>query len=52
MREELHHLIEQLPEEQVAPILASVRESLPVGGGRGDTVAASLVCGDAGQREG
>ena len=31
MREELHHLIDQLPEEQVAPILALVRESLPVG---------------------
>src|SRR5215467_6864568 len=31
MREELHHLIDQLPEEQVAPMLALVRESLPVG---------------------
>src|SRR5215469_13681099 len=31
MREELHHLIDQLPEEQVAPILALVRENLPVG---------------------
>ena len=31
MREEFHHLIDQLPEEQVAPILALVRESLPVG---------------------
>ena len=30
MREELHHLIDQLPEEQVAPILALVRGSLPV----------------------
>lgn len=31
MREELHHLIDQLPEEQVEPMLALVRESLPVG---------------------
>ena len=31
MREELHHLIDQLPEEQVAPILALVRGNLPVG---------------------
>ena len=31
MREELHDLIDQLPEEQVAPMLALVRESLPVG---------------------
>lgn len=31
MREELHHLIDQLPEEQVAPMLALVRDSLPVG---------------------
>jgi hypothetical protein len=31
MREELHHLIDQLPEEQVAPVLALVRESLPMG---------------------
>jgi len=31
IREELHHLIDQLPEEQVAPMLALVRESLPVG---------------------
>jgi hypothetical protein len=30
MREELHHLIDQLSEEQVAPMLAMVRESLPV----------------------
>ena len=30
MREELHHLIDQLPEEQVAPMLALVRGSLPV----------------------
>jgi hypothetical protein len=30
MRDELHHLIDQIPEEQVAPILALVRESLPV----------------------
>ncbi len=31
MREELHHLIDRLPEEQVAPILVLVRESLPTG---------------------
>lgn len=31
MREELHHLIDRLPEEQVAPMLALVKESLPVG---------------------
>jgi hypothetical protein len=29
MRDELHHLIDQLPEEQVAPMLTLVRESLP-----------------------
>lgn len=31
MREELHHLIDRLPEEEVAPMLILVRESLPVG---------------------
>ena len=31
MREELHHLIDRLPEEQVAPMLVLVRESLPAG---------------------
>jgi len=31
MREELHDLIDQLPEDQVAPVLAVVRDSLPVG---------------------
>lgn len=31
MREELHQLIDQLPEDQVAPILALVKGSLPVG---------------------
>ncbi len=31
MRDELHHLIDRLPEEQVAPMLALVRGSLPVG---------------------
>jgi hypothetical protein len=29
LREELHQLIDQLPESQVAPILAIVRESTP-----------------------
>lgn len=29
MREELHHLIDRLPESQVAPILAIVRQSTP-----------------------
>lgn len=29
MREELHDLIDRLPEEQVAPILAIVRKSTP-----------------------
>jgi hypothetical protein len=31
MRQELHHLIDRLPEEQVAPMLVLVQESLPVG---------------------
>lgn len=31
MRDELHHLIDQLPEEQVAPMLALVRDSVPEG---------------------
>src|SRR5262249_20824534 len=31
MRDELHHLIDRLPEEQVAPMLALVRDSLPAG---------------------
>lgn len=31
MREELHRLIDQLPEEQVAPMVVLVRESLPTG---------------------
>ena len=31
MREDLHQLIDQLPEDQVAPILALVKGSLPVG---------------------
>ena len=31
MREELHQLIDQLPEDQVAPILALVKGSMPVG---------------------
>ena len=31
MREELHHLIDQLPKKQVVPVLALVRKSLPVG---------------------
>jgi hypothetical protein len=30
MREELHHLIDQLPDEQVAPMLALLRGSLPM----------------------
>jgi hypothetical protein len=57
MREELHHLIDQLPEEQVAPILALVRESLPVGED-GETLwplpsfVTPVVCGDAGQWQG
>lgn len=29
LRDELHNLIDRLPEEQVAPILAIVRESTP-----------------------
>lgn len=33
MRDELHHLIDRLPEEQVAPMLALVRDSLPEGDG-------------------
>ena len=35
MREELHHLIDRLPEEQVAPMLMLVRESLPEEGDGG-----------------
>jgi len=38
MREELHHLIDRLPEEQVAPMLVLVRDSLPAGEG-GDAQA-------------
>ncbi|MET9772972.1 hypothetical protein ABZ023_01745 [Streptomyces sp. NPDC006367] len=39
LREELHELIDRLPESQVAPILALVRESAPAedgGGGGGE----------------
>jgi hypothetical protein len=33
LREELHELIDRLPESQVAPILAIVRESTPADDG-------------------
>jgi hypothetical protein len=28
MRDELHHLVDQLPEDRVAPVLAVVRENI------------------------
>jgi len=29
MRDEFHHLFDELPEDQVAPMLALIRENLP-----------------------
>ena len=52
MREELHHLIDQLPEEQVAPILALVRESLPVGEDGETLWPLPSFAGGAGRRQG
>lgn len=39
MREEFHHLIDELPEEQVGPMLALVRDSLPPHRSRADVLA-------------
>ncbi|WP_018634731.1 hypothetical protein [Parafrankia elaeagni] len=36
LRDELHSLIDRLPESHVAPILALVRESAPVESGGGE----------------